>query len=149
MSRALFKVLSPGGFTTVQDEGRRGFQHLGVPLSGAVDRYAYRIANLLAGNGGGEPALEMTIIGPRLEVLASATVAVTGAECSIRLNDEELEGWRSFEVKSGDLLEIGQATRGCRSYLAVSGGIPIAPVQLDVADGGDGDGIGILHGLLP
>jgi KipI family sensor histidine kinase inhibitor len=127
--KQLFKVLSPGGYTTVQDAGRTGFQRMGVPLSGALDKRAYRIANLLVGNDLEAAALEITVVGPRLEVLAEADVALTGAELPIRLNGEALCGWRSFRVKKGDLLEIGQVSSGCRGYLAVSGGLDVPLVM--------------------
>ena len=64
-----FKVLTPGAFTTVQDLGRFGYQRMGIPISGALDRFACQIANLLVGNLPGAAVLEITVIGPRLEFL--------------------------------------------------------------------------------
>ncbi len=124
-----FRVLEPGIYTTVQDKGRYGYQKFGVPISGAMDQFAYRVANLLVGNPEDAAALEITILGPRLEILSEADIAVTGAEIPILLNDEPMEGWASFRVKPGDLLEIKQTARGCRAYLAVTGSIDVPVVM--------------------
>lgn len=126
---ALFRVVAPGAFTTVQDEGRFGYQAMGVPVSGALDKRSYRLANLLVGNSVGEAALEVTIVGPKLEVLAEADLTVTGALVPVKLNGEEVGCWRSIRVKPGDLLEIGQVRAGCRAYLAVGGGFELPPVM--------------------
>jgi antagonist of KipI len=125
----VFKVLEPGPFTTVQDKGRYGYQQFGIPPAGALDPFAYRVANLLVGNPEDAAVLETTIIGPRLEVLAEADVAVTGAQAAIRLNDQSLSCWASFRVKPGDLLNVGQVKSGCRSYIAVTGGIAVPLVM--------------------
>ncbi len=127
--KSQFRVVSPGAYTTVQDAGRYCYQRMGIPVSGALDQRAYRIANLLVGNAASAAALEITIVGPRLEVLAQADVAVTGAELPLRLNGEPVQLWRSFRVKPGDLLDIGQVSAGCRSYLSVTGGFDV-PVVL-------------------
>ncbi len=74
------EVVKPGLSTSVQDLGRPGYYHLGIPLSGAMDRFALRAANLLVGNDEGDAALEATFLGPELRFTADAMVAVTGAE---------------------------------------------------------------------
>lgn len=125
----MFKVLEPGPYTTVQDRGRYGYQQFGVPPTGAVDDFAYRVANLLVGNPSGSAVLEMTVMGSRLEVMAEADMAVTGAEVPIAVNDESREGWSSFRVKCGDVVRLGHVKRGCRAYLAVTGGIDVPPVM--------------------
>jgi len=89
------KVLKPGLSTTVQDLGRPGYYHLGIPLSGAMDRFALSCANLLVGNEEGAAALECTFMGPELEFTADATVAVTGAELPAKLNGTLQPGWTS------------------------------------------------------
>lgn len=116
------KVLRGGMQTTVQDLGRRGHRDAGVPLSGAMDPFALRVANLLVGNLEGQAALEFTLVGPELEFLQDALVAVTGAEC------ENVRSWRPLEVRAGERLDLGACVRGCRGYLAVSGGIEVEPV---------------------
>lgn len=124
-----FRVISPGSFTTVQDLGRFGFVDRGVPPSGALDLFAARIANLLVGNLEGAAVLEITVTGPELEVLGEADVALTGADMAMTVNREPVVGWQSLRVKKGDILKIGQARRGCRGYLAVTGGIDVPVVM--------------------
>ncbi len=123
------EVLAPGAYTTVQDQGRFGWQRFGVPPSGSLDQFAARVANLLVGNQETAAVLEITFLGPRLKVLAEADVAVTGAKMSLRLNDEAAETWRSLRVRPGDVLHLGQARSGCRAYLALSGGVDVPLVM--------------------
>ena len=125
----LFRVLSPGAYTTVQDAGRFGYQSLGVPVSGALDPFAYRVANLLVGNAPDLACLELTILGPRLEVQAEADIALAGAELGFAVNGQAVPGWRSVRVRAGDVVEVGQVRAGCRGYLAVTGGIGVPPVM--------------------
>ncbi len=123
------RVLSPGSFTTIQDHGRYGYLDRGVPLSGALDPFAYRIANLLVGNTADAAVLEITRLGPELEILGEGDIAVTGAEMAMTLNGSPVDGWKSLRVKRGDVLRIRQARSGCRAYLAVTGGIDVPPVM--------------------
>lgn len=125
----LFEVIAPGAFTTVQDKGRYGFQNMGIPICGALDACAYRIANLLVGNADDCAALEITVMGPRLKALAEADIALAGAEMVMTLNESALDGRQSFRISPGDILEIHQIKKGCRAYLAVSGGIDVAVVM--------------------
>ncbi len=124
-----FRVLDPGPLTTVQDLGRYGYQEYGVPVSGVLDPFAARVANLLVGNPDGAAVLETTYMGPRLEVLSQAWVAVTGADMPVLLNGEPRERWQAFRVNPGDLLVIRQAMAGLRGYLAVTGGIDVPLVM--------------------
>lgn len=119
------KVLHQGLATTVQDLGRPGYFHLGIPLGGAMDRLAMRAANLLVGNDEGAAGLEAVFIGPKLEFTADTTVAVTGADMPIKLDDEPREGWTSFKVKAGQVLSFDFLKSGARIYIAVSGGIDV------------------------
>lgn len=124
-----FNIISPGFFTTVQDMGRFGFQKFGVPVTGALDSFAAKMANFLVGNEYNSALLEFTVVGPRLLVMNDALVAITGAEMEIKLNNTIVSTWTAFKVKPGDFLEIGQAKAGCRGYLAVTGGIEVPPVM--------------------
>ncbi len=117
------KVLSPGLATSVQDLGRPGYYHLGIPISGAMDRYALRAANLLVGNEEGAAVLETVFMGPELAFTADATVAVTGADLPPKLDGEPRAGWSSFAVKAGQVLSFDFLKGGARAYIAVSGGI--------------------------
>lgn len=123
------KVISPGLSTSVQDLGRPGYYHLGIPEGGGMDRFATRIANLLVGNDPGAALLEATFMGPELEFTEAATVAVTGGELPPKVNGEERPTWESFPVKAGDRLSFGYLKGGARAYIAISGGIDV-PVVL-------------------
>jgi len=125
----VFSVLIPGGYTTVQDAGRYGYQQMGIPVSGVLDYFAFRSANLLVGNPENSAVLEITVMGPRLEILMDTDLSVTGAEMAIILNDQPVESWKSLRTRSGDILEIQQVKSGCRAYLAVSGGIEVPAVM--------------------
>ena len=122
-------VADPGLLTTVQDLGRFGYQRVGVPQSGPMDRVAFVIANRLVGNGDGAAALECTIKGPRLEVRQAALVAVAGAPMGLTVNGQEAPAWTAIRVRPGDVLAFQMASAGCRAYLAVAGGIDV-PVVL-------------------
>jgi biotin-dependent carboxylase-like uncharacterized protein len=121
----LCTVKKPGLFTTVQDLGRYGFQRFGVPVSGVMDTYSYIAANLLVGNRIEDACLELTLLGPRLEFLNKAQIAITGADLSPSINDEEATSWRSFQISEGDVLTFGRPKSGCRAYLAIRGGIDV------------------------
>ena len=123
------KVISPGLATSVQDLGRPGYYHLGIPEGGGMDRFATRIANILVGNDPGLAVLEVTFMGPELEFTEAATVAVTGGELPPKVNGEERPTWESFPVKAGDRLSFGYLKAGARAYIAISGGIDV-PVVL-------------------
>lgn len=122
-------VLTPGAYTTVQDKGRYDYQQMGIPVSGVLDAFAFRAANMLVGNPDYSAVLEITIMGPRLEILVESDVAVTGAEMGMTLNEQPVEGWKSIRVKPGDILNIQQVKSGCRGYLALNGGINVPVVM--------------------
>jgi len=123
------KVLKPGLATTVQDLGRPGYYHIGIPLSGGMDRHALAAANLLVGNEEGAAVLEAVFMGPELEFTDDALVAVTGAELPPKLDGAPRETWSSFKVKRGQKLSFDFLKQGARAYIAVSGGIDV-PVVL-------------------
>ena len=119
------KVIKPGLLTTVQDLGRAGYFHLGIPIGGAMDRLAMRSANLLVGNDEGAAGLEAVFMGPELEFTSDALVAVTGADMPIRVDGDERPGWTSFEVKAGQTLTFDYLKTGARIYIAVAGGVDV------------------------
>ncbi|MCP3370620.1 biotin-dependent carboxyltransferase family protein [Bradyrhizobium cajani] len=123
------KVLKPGLATTVQDLGRPGYYHIGIPLSGGMDRHALAAANLLVGNPEGAAVLEAVFMGPELEFTEDAIVAITGAELPPKLDGEPRETWTSFKVKRGQILSFDFLKQGARGYIAVAGGIDV-PVVL-------------------
>ncbi|MEQ8654580.1 MAG: biotin-dependent carboxyltransferase family protein [Kiloniellales bacterium] len=123
------KVKAPGLATTVQDLGRPGYYHLGIPLSGAMDRMALHAANLLVGNEEGAAGLEAVFMGPELEFTEDRMVAVTGAELPPKVDGEPREGWTAFQVKAGQTLSFEFLKAGARAYIAISGGIDV-PIVL-------------------
>ncbi|MCK5745987.1 MAG: urea amidolyase, partial [Oricola sp.] len=120
---ALAEILKPGLHTTIQDGGRAGFRHLGVPLSGAADLYSLALANAAAGNAPGAAALECTLQGPTLRFLGETTIALAGADMQVRLNGEALPLYRAAQVSDGDELVLGAASAGARCYIAFAGGL--------------------------
>jgi antagonist of KipI len=124
-----FLIQSPGGYTTVQDLGRFGYQNMGIPLSGVLDRFSFFLANALVGNTLNSAALELTIMGPSIQVLSEVDIALAGARMGLKVNGQDAGQWRSVRVKPGDEIVIGQITTGCRAYLAVSGGIKVPEVM--------------------
>ncbi|MEU3565040.1 MULTISPECIES: biotin-dependent carboxyltransferase family protein [unclassified Kitasatospora] len=121
-------VERPGPLTTVQDLGRRGVAHLGVPRAGALDEPALRAANRLVGNEPGAAGLETTLGGVALRAVGTALVAVTGAPSPVRVDGRPAAWGAPVVVPAGALVEVGAATAGVRGYLAVAGGIAVPPV---------------------
>ncbi|MBZ0161499.1 MAG: biotin-dependent carboxyltransferase family protein [Notoacmeibacter sp.] len=120
-------VISAGIATTIQDLGRPGYYHLGIPMGGAMDRLALRTANLLVGNDEGAAGLESVFVGPELEFTRDATVAVCGAELPPKVDGEPRETWTAFPVKAGQVLSFDFLKSGARAYIAISGGINTQP----------------------
>ncbi|WP_030246163.1 biotin-dependent carboxyltransferase family protein [Streptomyces sp. NRRL S-350] len=121
-------VVRPGPLTTVQDLGRRGVAHLGVPRAGALDEPALRAANRLVGNEPGAAALETTLGGVALRAVGPAVVAVTGAPAPVRVDGRAAAWGAPVVVPDGAVVDVGTATDGVRCYLAVAGGIAVPPV---------------------
>ncbi len=128
-SNMAIHVVSPGLATTVQDLGRPGYYHIGIPLSGGMDRFALRCANMLVGNTEDAAVLEAVFTGPDLEFVQAALVAVTGAELEPKVDGVPQPTWTSFQVRSGQKLSFGVIKSGARAYIAISGGIDV-PVVL-------------------
>ena len=129
MTSPILEITDPGIFTTVQDRGRRGFQRFGVPVSGALDGFALRVANALVGNDEDAACLEMTVIGPAITFLDRTWIAVAGADLSPRLDGKPLPAWRSVQVSEGSRLTFHGMQDGMRAYLAVAGGIDVPEVM--------------------
>lgn len=124
----MITIVKPGLLTTIQDNGRWGFQANGMPVAGAMDRYAYRAANILAGNSADTAVFEMTMLGATFQFAQDAWVAVCGADMQGTLNGEKITNWSSFFVPAGSELAFNFAVQGCRTYLAVKGGLDVPQV---------------------
>jgi biotin-dependent carboxylase-like uncharacterized protein len=133
---ATIRVDRPGALTTVQDAGRPGLAHLGVPRAGALDPAAHRLANRLVGNPATAPVLETTLDGVALKLsepsAAAVTAAVTGAVAPVRLDGRAVGCGVPVLMRPGQVLDVGRASAGVRCYVAVSGGFAV-PVVLGSA----------------
>lgn len=135
----MFEVLNGGPQTTVQDLGRPGYLHTGMPPSGAFDSFSLRVGNLLVGNhpGGrylvgrdpGDAGLEVLLMGCKLRATADHVIAVTGGDLDPALNGEPLPMWHAVRVREGDEIAFRSPRSGVRAYLAIAGGID-APMFL-------------------
>ncbi|MEU2158209.1 biotin-dependent carboxyltransferase family protein [Streptomyces sp. NPDC019396] len=128
MSDPALTVVRAGALTTVQDLGRPGYAHLGVPRSGALDPGALRLVNRLVGNPEESAALETTLTGCAVRPHCAVTVAVGGAPCPVRVNGRAVAWGAPVRVGAGALLEVGAARRGVRGYVAFAGGVAVDPV---------------------
>ncbi len=124
---SLLVVQSPGLLTTVQDLGRAGYGAWGISPSGAADPVSLRLGNLLVGNDAGAAALEMTLLGGSFVFPEGAVVAVTGADFGATIVGRAVEMWTAQTIAPGAVLAFGPTRNFARSYLAVAGGIHVAP----------------------
>ena len=127
MARTL-TVIDAGPLTTVQDAGRPGHAHLGVPRAGFLDAPAARLANRLVGNNPGAALLETTLGGVTLRADEAVTVAVTGAVADVSADRQAVAFGEPVSVAAGAVLRVSPARSGVRSYVAVSGGLDVEPV---------------------
>ena len=123
------EVTKPGLVTSVQDGGRSGYYHLGIPPSGAMDQLSYRAANLLLGNSETAAALECALMGPELVFTEAAHICVTGAEMAAKVDGEPRPTNTVLAIEAGQTVTFGFAAKGARAYVAVAGGIDV-PEQL-------------------
>lgn len=121
-------VEQPGLRTTVQDLGRPGFAHLGVPASGAADLFSASLANALVGNSDDAAVLETTLVGPTLRFEHDTVIALAGAPAKTDIDGAAVAPGRAISIRAGQLLRIGRAVIGLRTYLAVSGGFGLPQV---------------------
>lgn len=124
------EVVRAGALTTVQDEGRTGWAHLGVPRAGALDAPARRLANRLVGNAPDAAVLETTLTGCAVRVTGTRPVyaVVGGAGCRVTVDGRPVAWGEPVRVPGGSVLEAGPAVHGLRGYLAFAGGLVPEPV---------------------
>jgi biotin-dependent carboxylase-like uncharacterized protein len=124
----VLRVVEPGLETTVQDLGRYGSYHLGVPPSGAADKYSFILGNMLLGNPLDYAGLEITLLGPTIEFQKSTVIAITGAPVQPTINKQPIPMWENIRVEEGDVLRFNFSKQGVKVYLCVSGGIEVPKV---------------------
>ncbi|MFI8745439.1 urea carboxylase [Pseudomonas sp. NPDC077186] len=123
---SVIEVLEPGTYSSVQDyPGRLGYWDIGVPPSGPMDDFAFRLANRIVGNAAEAAGLEFTLQGPTLRFHSDALIALAGADCPATLDDAPVSYWQPIEVKAGQVLKLDRAVSGCRTYLAVRNGLDV------------------------
>jgi antagonist of KipI len=125
----IMKILKPGMYTTIQDEGRYNYQKSGMSVAGAMDQFSLRVANILVGNSDGEACLEATFMGPEIEFQGEAMIAVTGANIVPKINNMDIDMWCGIKVSDGDVLSFGTVKSGCRSYISIASGIDVPVVM--------------------
>ena len=119
------EVIKAGALSTLQDLGRCGYQHLGVPVGGVMDERSHRVANLLVGNSEREATLEITLLGPSLRFQEAALIAIAGADLSPRIGEYAVPLETPVLLRAGSQLDFGARVSGVRSYLAVYGGFAV------------------------
>jgi biotin-dependent carboxylase-like uncharacterized protein len=127
--KPLLEVTAPGAMAMVQDLGRFGYGRYGVPPGGAMDSYALRIGNLLAGNTGNAAGIEILIGGFKARVMTPTLAAITGGDLDARLNGRSAAPWKTLGLNPGDELTFGAPVTGCRAYLCLGGGVAVPTVM--------------------
>src|SRR5215212_9638544 len=129
---AVLEVIAPGLHTTVQDLGRIGFQDVGLPASGPLDRVSFRLANALVGNPSNTAVLEILLQGPTLKVAAdSVRIALAGSAVEIEVRSgapRRIPAGQSVTLVRDDVFRIGVLGDSVCAYLAIEGGLDVAPV---------------------
>ncbi|HAY6640790.1 TPA: biotin-dependent carboxyltransferase family protein [Staphylococcus aureus] len=120
------KILQPGLFSTVQDLGRKGYEHIGFSGAGAMDQFSFKVAQLLINNDG--PAIEYTLIGPTIQFNTQNTFVITGGSVNASLNNKTISMNSVILAEKGDILKIGAITKGARGYLTFGHSINVPPI---------------------
>ncbi len=123
------RIVKSGMLTTVQDQGRVGYQQFGVSVSGVMDSRAAALANLLVGNDPQEAVLECTLLGPQIQFQTVNYFAVTGADLSPVLDGHPVSVYCAIRAEAGQILRFGTPRRGCRAYIAFAGGMDLPAVM--------------------
>jgi biotin-dependent carboxylase-like uncharacterized protein len=117
----MIAFISSGFYTSIQDVGRQGFRHLGVPLSGPMDQTAFDLANALLPDPSDQCVFECTMIGPTLKITVAMRFVLTGASIEAWLDNRSLEMNKVYQTTVGSELKLGRVTRGLRTYLRFEG----------------------------
>ena len=122
-------VLNPGLMTTVQDQGRIGYQQFGVSSSGVMDPRSASLANILVGNDEKEAVLECTMMGPHLQFNQANCIAITGGDLMPTLDGKPIPNYTAVKVEAGQVLKFTMPKTGCRAFIAFAGGLDIPEVM--------------------
>ena len=122
-------ILNPGLLTTIQDQGRVGYQQFGVPVSGAMDPRSAAFANILVGNDVDEAVLECTMLGPQIRFDADNCFAVCGGDLGAALNGTPIKNYQAYQARKGDILKFSVPKSGCRAFIAFAGGLDVPQVM--------------------
>ncbi len=122
------EIINSGLLTTIQDCGRYGYQKYGVPVSGAMDKYSLRLANVLAGNKECEACIEVTFGGLKIKFNEDCIIAITGGNLLPKINGKEVSMWTSLKINKNDTLEFCRLISGLRSYISFCGGLDLPDV---------------------
>lgn len=141
----MFNIITPGILSLLQDAGRYGQHTIGLTTGGPMDPLAFKWANRLLNNDVNTTVIETTVGGLKIKANTDTVVAVTGAKVMLTINGVEHAQWQTLNITTGDVLELGYATQGCRIYLAVAGGFQVAP-QFESSSTVLREGIGGLNG---
>jgi biotin-dependent carboxylase-like uncharacterized protein len=123
----ILEIIKSGSYSTLQDMGREGLQHYGIPMGGALDRKSAMHANALVGNPPKSPVIEMTIKGGQFIVSQDCFIAVTGADLDVFVNDVHIACEKRIHVKAGSKIKCSYIHSGIRSYLAIGGDWHLTP----------------------
>ena len=122
-------IHTPGLLTTIQDQGRHGYQRFGMPVAGAMDLFSMALCNILVGNPHDAACMEATLIGPEIIFSSSGAIAICGADMGPCINGKPISLWTTMEVKKDDRLSFTGLKTGCRTYIAFAGGIDVPMVM--------------------
>lgn len=124
----MIEVVDPGRYTSIQDDGRPGFESFGVPPGGAADWFAAAVGNRLVGNRPDAALFEATAVAPTLRFHRDCTIAITGGDCQVVSGWTGQAGWSASAIAKGSLLNLGPVAPGLRAYIAVRGGLEVPKV---------------------
>ena len=125
----MIEVIDAGFYSSIQDQGRMGYRHLGVPVSGAMDQKAFDLAHQLLGKTLDFSCIECTLIGPILRFHEPCSLVLTGAHMQAWVNENPIQNNTTIAILSGDVLKLRRATKGLRTYIKINQAI-ISPVLL-------------------
>ena len=123
----MIKILEPGLYSSIQDEGREDFQKYGVPFSGCMDSKSSNFANSLLNNPKNAAVIEATQFGPKILFNVSTYISITGGDMNPLINNKKISMNKAVNINKGDVLKLGHSKNGLRSYIAIKDGIKYIP----------------------